>query len=245
VKTILPPVPCVRIWRATACAHRKDPVRLMSCVRRHSSAGISMACVHPTTPAKQHSMSMLPSTLTLLSTAEAICASSRTSTASVMMRRSGNWECRSLMDSKAVSGLRSHKARPEAPCSRSALAASRARVPAPPVTVDVYVSHCYVVQHYFGSVRFVPCDGVHVLIALPLTWNLYATLCAALRFSGGGRGVVNGLSAVDSTISGSCLLTSAARSSVFSGMVRFVFQCCKDRRETERLQTVMNKNRAC
>lgn len=35
-------------------------------------------------------------------------------------------------------------------------------------------------------VSFVPCGGVHVLIALPLTWNLYAILCAAVRFSGGG-----------------------------------------------------------
>lgn len=63
----------------------------------------------------------------------------------------------------------------------------------------------------------IPCD--HVLIALPLTWNLYATLCAAVRLSGGGFGAVNGLSAVDSTISGSCRLTSEARSSAFSGMV--------------------------
>jgi hypothetical protein len=73
-------------------------------------------------------------------------------------------------------------------------------------------------EHYFGRVKFVPCNGVHVLIALPLTWNLYATLCAAVRLSGGGRGAVNGFSAVDSTISGNCLLTSAARSSVFPGM---------------------------
>lgn len=32
------------------------------------------------------------------------------------------------------SGLRSQRARPETPCSRRAVAASRARVPAPPVT---------------------------------------------------------------------------------------------------------------
>lgn len=131
---MLPPVACWRIWRATACAQRNEPVRLMSCTRRHSAAGISIACVQPTTPAKQHSMSMLPSTLTVLSTADATWFSSRTSTASVMMRRSGNWECRSFTDSNACSGFMSQSARPEAPCSRRAFAASRASVPAPPVT---------------------------------------------------------------------------------------------------------------
>jgi hypothetical protein len=45
-----------------------------------------------------------------------------------------------LTDSKALSGFTSQSAIPEAPCSRSALAASRARVPAPPVTLEVRVS---------------------------------------------------------------------------------------------------------
>jgi hypothetical protein len=79
-------------------------------------------------------------TLTLLSTADAMPFSSRTSTASVMMRRSGNCACSALTDSKAESGLTSQRAMPEAPCSRSALAASRARVPAPPVTIGACVS---------------------------------------------------------------------------------------------------------
>jgi hypothetical protein len=64
-----------------------------------------------------------------------------------------------------------------------------------------------------------PYAGVHVLIALPLTWNLYCALCAVERFSGGGLGAVRGLSAVDSVISGSCRLTSAARSSASPGIL--------------------------
>jgi hypothetical protein len=64
-----------------------------------------------------------------------------------------------------------------------------------------------------------PCAGFHVLIALPLTWNLYWALCAVERSSGGGLGAVRGLSAVDRVISGSCRLTSAARSSVSPGIL--------------------------
>jgi hypothetical protein len=188
--------------------------------RRSTSTG---ATHQPTTPAKQQSMSTLPSTLTELSTANAIWFSSRTSTASVMMRRSGNWECRSFTASNALSGFTSHKARPDAPCSRRALAASRASVPAPPVTKDVFVSRSFSgVRCYEKQAGCVPRGGVHVLIALPLTWNLYAALWAGVRLSGGGRGAVNGFSAVDSVISGSCRLTSEARSSDFSGMASCV-----------------------
>ena len=46
---------------ANACAQRKDPVVLISSVRFHSPAGMSSACVHPTTPAKQHSIFTGPS----------------------------------------------------------------------------------------------------------------------------------------------------------------------------------------
>lgn len=59
----------------------------------------------------------------------------------------------------------------------------------------------------------------HVLIALPLTWNLYCALSVAVRLSGGGLGAVNGFSAVDRTISGSWRFTREARSSGLSGIV--------------------------
>jgi hypothetical protein len=174
-----------------------------------------MAWVQPTTPAKQHSMSMLPSTFAALSTAEAIWASSRTSTASVMMRRSGKRACSFLMRSKAASGFTSQRARPEAPCSRRASAASRARVPAPPVTRSTLVR-----EHAGGQEQGVyPC--FHVLMALPWTSNRNCALSAGLRLSGGGRAFVNGLSAVDSVISGSCLLTRDALSSPSPAILRF------------------------
>lgn len=92
-------------------------------------------------------------------------------------------------------------------------------MPAPPVTVIYLRQQLARVRESEKRVRFVPCHGVHVLIALPLTWNLYATLWAPVRLSGGGLGAVNGFAAVESAISGSCRLTSEARSSAFSGMV--------------------------
>lgn len=96
---------------------------------------MSSAGVQPTMPAKQRSVVMGPSTFTALERADAIWDSERTSTASAIMRRSGNLACRAWMEGSAWSGFRSQRARPEQPCSRSAVAASRASVPAPPVTV--------------------------------------------------------------------------------------------------------------
>lgn len=64
-------------------------------------------------------------------------------------------------------------------------------------------------------------QGFHILIALPCTSNRNCALSAGLRLSGGGRGFVRGLSAVDKIISGSCLLTSDARSSPSPGILYF------------------------
>jgi hypothetical protein len=60
---------------------------------------------------------------------------------------------------------------------------------------------------------------VHVLMALPWTSNRNCALSAGLRLSGGGRAFVNALSAVDSVISGSCLLTREALSSPSPAML--------------------------
>lgn len=169
-----------------------------------------MACVHPTTPAKQQSISTLPSTFAALSTAEAICASSRTSTASVMMRRSGKRACSFLMVSNAASGFTSHSARPDAPCSRRASAASSANVPAPPVTAQMLAQGR--TDNRGGSKAGVS-QGNYILMALPWTSKRNCALSAGLRLSGGGRALVRGLSFVDSVISGSCRSTSEALSS--------------------------------
>lgn len=96
-----------------------------------------MAWVQPTTPAKQRSVEIEPRTLRVSVRAAAMAVSERTSTAMVRMRACGNWVCSVLRWEKAVSGFRSQRARPVAPCSRRARAASRARVPVPPVTWGV------------------------------------------------------------------------------------------------------------
>jgi hypothetical protein len=93
-----------------------------------------MAGVQPTIPAKQQRMSTLPRTLSVSCNAVAMADSLRTSTAQVVILVLGNLECRVLTVSKACSGFRSQRARPVRPCSRREVAASRARVPAPPVT---------------------------------------------------------------------------------------------------------------
>jgi len=56
----------------------------------------------------------------------------------------------------------------------------------------------------------------YVLMALPLTENLYCARCWAVRFSGGDLGAVRGLSIVESSISGSCRLTRELRSGPLS-----------------------------
>ena len=47
-------------YRAAAWAQMKDPVVLMSRVRFHAAISMLTACSHPTTPAKQHRMFILP-----------------------------------------------------------------------------------------------------------------------------------------------------------------------------------------
>lgn len=64
---------------------------------------------------------------------------------------------------------------------------------------------------------YVPCS--YVLMTFPSTWNLYCALCAFDNSGGGGCGAVNGLSAVDSTISGSWRLVRDARSGLASRMI--------------------------
>ena len=120
------------------------------------------------------------------------------------------------MEGKAASGLRSQRARPEAPCSRRAVAVSRARAPAPPVTV--------------GGVRGVYEGeegeaGSHGLITFPVTENRYCALCAAERLSGGSFGAVSGLSSVESVISGNCLAVKDSLSSASSAMLetRYIY----------------------
>jgi len=51
---------CTIMYRAAACAQRTDPIRFTSMMRRNSAAVASIECTHPTIPAKQQSMLMLP-----------------------------------------------------------------------------------------------------------------------------------------------------------------------------------------
>lgn len=127
-----------RTYFATAWAQRKDPVQLISIVHFHSARVISVACVQPTTPAKQHSISTLPRRLAVSATAALTLSESLTSTCFVMIWTEGNSAIRFVMGPAACWGLISSRASPERPCSRSARAHSSARVPAPPVTVTRY-----------------------------------------------------------------------------------------------------------
>ena len=67
-------------YRAAACAERKEPVVLMSNLLFHSEGDMSIACVHPTTPAKQQSISTLPNSETASLTADSNCSAFVTST---------------------------------------------------------------------------------------------------------------------------------------------------------------------
>ncbi len=68
------------LYRAAACAERKDPVVLISSLLFHSEDDMSMAWVQPTTPAKQHRISTLPSSETVSLTADSSCSALVTST---------------------------------------------------------------------------------------------------------------------------------------------------------------------
>lgn len=123
-------------YLATACAQKNAPVVLTSSVRFHSSGVISTACWQPTTPAKHIKISTLPSSCAARSTAVWTCVASVTLTLSVTIVACGKSVRRASISALACDGSRSNRARPERPCSSSARALTKARVPAPPVTGD-------------------------------------------------------------------------------------------------------------
>ena len=131
-------------YRAAACAERKEPVVLMSSLLFHSEGVISIACVQPTTPAKQHSMSTLPSSETVRSTADSNCSALVTSTLTDRTVAPGKSFLSASISRDDFEWSRSKSARPERPCSSKARAFTRARVPAPPVTVvpEMYIVSC-------------------------------------------------------------------------------------------------------
>ena len=93
-----------------------------------------MACWQPTTPAKQHRMSALPSSAAVSSTACFTWAASVTLTVFVTICAFGKSVRRDWISVSACEGSRSNSASPERPCSSNARALMSARVPAPPVT---------------------------------------------------------------------------------------------------------------
>lgn len=114
---------------------------MMSMVRRHCSGVISMAWRHPTTPAKQSKISIEP-LAAAAAKARLTLSTSVTSTGSMMILADGKSFCRASIASAEVSKVerRSKRNRLARPCSRSARAAARASVPAPPVTAQTSVS---------------------------------------------------------------------------------------------------------
>ena len=121
-------------YRAAAWAERKEPVVLISNLLFHSEADISMACVQPTTPAKQHSISTLPSSEVVNLTADSSCSAFVTSTLIDKTLALGKSVFSASISRVDFECSRSKSARPERPCSSKARAFTRARVPAPPVT---------------------------------------------------------------------------------------------------------------
>lgn len=119
---------------ANACAHRNEPVVLISSVRFHSAGAMSSACVHPTTPAKQHSIFTGPSSAVDWASARSTCAGSVTSPHIERIRACGKSRKREVIWSAVEEKSRSKRTKPESPCSRRARALTRARVPLPPVT---------------------------------------------------------------------------------------------------------------
>lgn len=140
MKTMLPPWPPDEgsMILAAACAQRKLPVVLTSSVRLHSSALISNACVHPTTPAKQHKISSPPISLAAASVADCTAEASVTFTGYVFMVAWGKvvrrWEIVVWAVGWEMEEGRSKRERDVRPWSRRAWAVVRARVPVPPVT---------------------------------------------------------------------------------------------------------------
>ena len=120
--------------RAAACAERKEPVVLISSRLFHSVGDMSMACVHPTTPAKQHSISTLRRCETVSLTADSNCSALVMSTFIDKTFACGKSAFSASISWVDFAWSRSKSARPERPCSSKARAFTRARVPAPPVT---------------------------------------------------------------------------------------------------------------
>ena len=123
--------------RPTTCADRKLPVVLMSRVLRHSVDEKSVAWVQPTTPAKQQRIVIFPSSLTVMSTADCSSSAFVISILTGSILEDGKSFFKASISVVACDGARSNRARPDKPCSRRARALTRARVPAPPVTMDV------------------------------------------------------------------------------------------------------------
>ena len=97
---------------------------------------MSIACVHPTTPAKQQRISTLRSSETVSLTADSSCSALVTSTLIDRIFADGKSAFSASIFCVDFEWSRSKSARPERPCSSNARAFTRARVPAPPVTVQ-------------------------------------------------------------------------------------------------------------
>lgn len=128
--------------RAAACAARKEPVVLISSRLFHSAGDMSIACVHPTTPAKQHSTSTLRRCDTVSLTADSNCSAFVTSTFIDKTFACGKSAFSASISRVDFEWSRSKSARPERPCSSKARAFTRARVPAPPVTGKRQYQRC-------------------------------------------------------------------------------------------------------
>ena len=98
---------------------------------------MSRACVQPTTPAKQQRISMLPSSLAISTVAVSTPVAFVISTIFRTILDEGKSIRRRSMAATDCLRLMSNSARPARPCSSRARAASRAKVPAPPVTARV------------------------------------------------------------------------------------------------------------
>ena len=156
-------------------------------------------------------MSTLPNSETVCATASRTRCSSLTSTALVTTLAEGKLAASSHTARSALSGWMSQSETPDAPCSRSARAATNPRFPHPPVTARERVrdgndqSMTFVC---FSLQRTCCCDSP---IAFPLTAKRQVARSAELRFGGGGvRGRVRGLDAWESIIWGRTRVVSSS-----------------------------------
>ena len=112
------------------------------------------------------------------SKARVTASASVTSTAVQMILAEEKSACRASMASSEVSKVerRSKRVRLASPCSRSARAAAKASVPAPPVTGGCisFLYHSFGANRYYSYVQY-------VLTALPSTAKRAMALPSALR----------------------------------------------------------------